>query len=72
MSGTAIAVLALALSFDGGSEPSPTRCENVGTARGLSGSAAHLGRDSTLEYSTDLPGFMTPTVRVSLGSITPT
>ena len=61
MSGTTIALLALALSFDGGSEPSPTRSENVETVKGLLGSAVHLGKDSILEYSTDLPGFMTPT-----------
>ena len=61
MSMVAIATLALVLSFDGGSDPSPLKCENAGIVKGLSGSAVHLGKDSILEYAADLPGFMTAT-----------
>lgn len=48
------------LSFDGG-DPAPLKSEKVTFVKGLSGDAAHLGRDSILEFQTALPGFMTPT-----------
>lgn len=51
----------LRLSFDDGAEPAPIRSEKVEPVKGLSGMAAHLGRDSLLEYSSSLPGFLTPT-----------
>jgi hypothetical protein len=50
------------LSFDGdGGEPSPLKAEKVEIVKGLSGGAAHFGRDSVLEYKADMPGFLTPT-----------
>ena len=50
------------LSFDGdGGEPSPLKAEKVAIVKGLSGGAAHFGRDSVLEYKADMPGFLTPT-----------
>jgi len=51
----------LRLSFDGEGDPSPVRCEKVDFVRGLSGKAVHVGRDSFLEYSAGIPGFMTAT-----------
>lgn len=57
----ACAVQAETLSFDGGEEPAPVKSEKVAFVKGLSGRAAHLGRDSFLEYPTAIPEFMTPT-----------
>lgn len=51
---------AVTLSFDGG-DVAPVRSGKVSFVEGLSGQAVHLGRDSFLEYSTSIPGFMTPT-----------
>ena len=51
---------AATLSFDG-NDPEAVRKENVATVRGMSGNAVHFGKDSWLEFSSSLPGFMTPT-----------
>lgn len=48
------------ISFDGG-DPVPLKSENVSVVKGLSGNAVHLSKDSLLEFSSSLPGFMTPT-----------
>ena len=48
------------ISFDGG-DPVPLKRENVSVVKGLSGNAVHLSKDSLLEFSSSLPGFMTPT-----------
>ena len=55
------AATSLRISFDGGAEPPSITSEKVNLVKGLSGMAAHLGRDSLLEYSSSLPGFLTPT-----------
>jgi len=51
---------AATLSFDG-NDPAAIKKEKVATVKGMSGNAVHLGKDSWLEFSSSLPGFMTPT-----------
>ena len=48
------------LSFDG-NDPAPAKSEKVTVVKGISGNAAHFGKNSFLEYPASLSGFMTPT-----------
>jgi len=51
----------MCFSFDDTGETQPVKSRNVDFVKGLSGRAAHLGRDSVLEYAARHSGFMTAT-----------